>query len=228
MYKFNEMPEVERPYERFFQIGASALTNSELLAIILRNGVMGKDVIELANDILNLCDEGRNISKFMGFDVMDFRKIKGVGRVKAAQLVCIGELARRIHLSNAVKNLSFNNANSVAHYYMESMRHLSYELFMIALLDAKNRLIKDIKLSTGSATATVVSPREVFSHAIKYNAINIIALHNHPSGDCSPSTEDIKITDNLCKIGNMMGIKLIDHIIIGDNCYYSFKEKGNI
>ena len=224
----NEIPCTERPYERYEQIGASALSNSELLAIILRTGAKDNDILSLVAEIINLCDSGRNIARLVNIDENELLSIKGIGRIKAAQIICIGELAKRISLSKAEKNLSFCYAKTIAAYYMERLRHFQQERFVLAMLDAKNKLIKDEIISIGTISSTLVSPRDIFKTALRYNAVNIIVLHNHPSGDSRPSKEDIDITGRLVSAGNILGLKVLDHIIIGDKEYYSFKEKGMI
>lgn len=222
------IPNTQRPYEKCEKFGVSALSDSELIAVILRSGSKDNDVLSLSNDVLKLCDEGKNISRLLNLSEADLRTIHGIGKVKARQLVCIGELTKRIALSKAEKNLSFSRAETVADYYMEKLRYLQQEHFVLCMLDAKNRLIKDKVISIGTVTSTVISPRDIFKEALKHNAVRIIVLHNHPSGDPAPSPEDIEVTNRLVKIGELLSLPVLDHIIIGDKEYCSFKEKGII
>lgn len=223
-----ELPDLEKPYEKCKKFGATALSDSELIAVLLRTGTKDHDVLSLSNDIIRLCDNGNNLSKIVHFTENELCKIKGIGKIKAIQIVCMGELAKRISLSKAQKSLSFCNAHTIANYYMERLRHLQQEHFVVAMLDSKNRLIKDKVISIGSVNATIVSPRDIFKEALKYNAVSIIVLHNHPSGDSTPSSEDFDVTHRLVRAGNLLSLQVLDHIVIGDREYYSFKEKGII
>lgn len=222
------IPDNQRPFEKYQRSGASSLSDSELLAMILRTGSKDHDILSVSNDIIKLCDEGKNLSSLIRLCEQDLRSVKGVGRIKAAQLICIGELAKRIAWSKAERLLSFTDPGTIAEYYMERLRYLQQEHIVISMLDSKNRLIKDKVISIGSVNATLASPREIFKEALKYNAVSIVVLHNHPSGDSAPSKEDVEITDRLAKVGSLLNLKVLDHIIIGDREYYSFKEKGII
>lgn len=222
------IPDTQRPYEKCEKLGVSALSDSELIAVILRTGSKDNDVLSLSNDVLRLCDDGKNISRLLNLSEADLIALNGIGKVKARQIICIGELARRIALSKAEKNLSFSNAETIAEYYMEKLRYLQQEHFILCMLDAKNRLIKDRIMSIGTVTSTIISPRDIFKEALKYNAVRIIVLHNHPSGDPTPSSEDIEATNRLIKAGELLNLPVLDHIIIGDKEYCSLKEKGII
>ena len=153
-------------------------------------------------------------------------KIPGIGEVKAVQLLCIAEIAKRISNMQAKVNLSFQNPDSVAAYYMERMRHRETEQLILILLDAKNRMIYDEVISVGILNATLISTREIFIKAFKEEAAYIMILHNHPSGDPTPSRQDQQITNKIKEVSILVDIPLIDHIIIGDNRYISFKQKG--
>lgn len=225
-FTIKDLPNTERPYERFNLMGVGFLSNSELLAIILRTGSKDRNVLDLAREVLKLCDDGNDLSALMNLSKTALLKIKGIGNVKAAQLLCIGELSKRIATSKARARLKFDNPKSIADYYMENMRYLEQENFVLVMLDAKSKLICDKHISIGSISSTIVSPREIFKEALRCNAVSIVVLHNHPSGDSRPSNEDVNVTRRLFELGNALGIGLVDHIVIGNGEYYSFKEKG--
>ena len=154
-----------------------------------------------------------------------FMKIRGVGKVKTIQLLCILELSARLAKAEARKTLCFRNPSTIAGYYMEEMRHLSQEHMKLLMLDTKSNLIAEKNIYKGTVNASLVEPREIFVEAVKREAVSIILLHNHPSGDPAPSREDLDITGRVAEAGKIMNVSLTDHIIIGDHCYYSFKEK---
>lgn len=214
-----------KPYEKCINKGVSSLTDAELLAVIIKTGTKGISSIELSESILN-ANENAGILSLMNLTVSQLMKIKGVGRVKAIQVQCIGELSKRISKSSACKRLNLNSPSATADYYMEEMRHCTKEQLIVVMLDTKCRLIHDTILSIGTVNASLITPREVFLEAFKYNAVSIIILHNHPSGDSTPSNNDIMVTKRIKESGELLGIHLIDHIIIGDNNYTSLREKG--
>ncbi|MBQ9135895.1 MAG: DNA repair protein RadC [Lachnospiraceae bacterium] len=216
-----------RPYEKFMQFGAEYLTESELLAVILRTGSKDADAEGLAEQILEMASYGRQ--GLLGLHRISMERllqIKGVGKVKAIQIKCVLELCTRMAKAKAEEHLTFNRSGSVAAYYMETLRHRDRECVLLLMLDTKGRLIKETELSKGTIKASLLSPREVFVEALQASAVNIILLHNHPSGDPTPSREDMEITAVIAELGQKLDIPLIDHIIIGDNRYISFKEKG--
>lgn len=216
-----------RPYEKMMQFGAENLTEMELLAIILRTGTKEKNAEELAGQILELTAfETMGFTGLHRISLQQLRGIHGVGQVKAIQIKCVMELCTRVAKSKAKDNLTFQKSGSVASYYMESLRYKKQECVMLLLLDTKGHLIKETELTKGTVKASLLSPREIFIEAVKAEAVNMILLHNHPSGDATPSPQDINVTAKINELGNKMDIPLIDHIIIGDNTYYSFKEQG--
>ena len=146
--------------------------------------------------------------------------------VKAVQLKCMAELSLRLAKATRWDKLHLANAASVASYYMEQLRHEPKERLLMSMFDAKCSLIGDTILSVGTVNASLISPREVFITAMNYKAVHIILLHNHPSGSPCPSNQDVLVTEKLWECGELLGIRLSDHIIIGDNKYYSFREKG--
>ena len=158
----------------------------------------------------------------------ELMKIKGIGRVKAIQILCVVELTKRMSKAVGNKGVFFNTPDSIADYFMQEMRHLDTEQVTLVLLNLKNKLIKEIRLSKGTVNAALTTPREVFIYALKYEAVNFVIIHNHPSGDPTPSKEDIRLTNRLKECSKIVGINLIDHIIIGDNIYTSLGEMGLI
>lgn len=216
-----------RPYEKFMRFGAEGLTESELLAVILRTGNRDEDAEKLAARILDMASYGKHgLAGLHQLSMEQLLQIKGIGRVKAIQIKCVMEFCTRVARAKAREGLSFTRSGSVAAYYMETLRHRNRECIFLLMLDAKGHLLKETELSRGTVKASLLSPREVFVEALKTEAVNLILLHNHPSGDPTPSREDMSITANIAKMGTMLDIPLIDHIIIGDNKYISFKEKG--
>lgn len=219
-----ELPDSEKPYEKFLQKGASGLSDAELLAVILRSGSKEKSAIGLAQEIL--CKEQKNLLNLHQLSMDDLMKIPGIGQVKAIQLKCIAELSKRMSQTIYRKNLQVITPKTIADYYMEQLRHDTTEKLLLAMFDAKNHFLGDEILSVGTVNSSLVSPREIYLKALQRQAVNIIILHNHPSGDATPSDEDFRTTKRVAECGNMLGIYLADHIIIGDNNYTSFREKG--
>lgn len=215
------------PYEKFVEFGPQSLTESELLAIILRTGTKEKSALQLAEEILSLPQTNR--TGLLGLYDLPLEKlmsVKGIGKVKAVKIQCISELAMRINTASAKNGLIVHKPSTVADYFMEKLRHRKKECVVVACLDAKGLLMKEIELSSGSVNMSLISPRDVFLEALRYESVNIILIHNHPSGDPTPSSCDINVTHNIEKMGEQLNIPLLDHIIIGDNCYFSFKEES--
>lgn len=221
-----ELPMSERPYEKCEKYGAAALSDAELLAVILRTGTKEQRVIDLAVNILNYSTICPGLLGLNYLTMKDLMSIKGVGRVKAIELLCLTELTKRMSKQMRRESIKLLTPESVAGYYMQDMRHLTNEQVLLVMLDSKNRIIKDMIISEGTVNASIMPTREVYVHALKYEAVNIILIHNHPSGDPTPSAEDIRVTKRLVEAGNLIGISLMDHIIIGDNRYVSLKEQG--
>lgn len=214
----------EQPYDKFKTLGPENLTDAELLAIMLRTGTRGKTPVDLGKDVLQLFGEKWGLLGLHHFSLRDLTKLQGIGEVKAIQLLCIAEISKRISHMQAERKLNFANAKSVADYYMERLRHLEQEQCILVLLDGKNRLISDCMMSLGTVNTTIVSPREIFIRAMKEEAAYIIILHNHPSGDANPSRQDRLMTHRLKEVSELVEIPLLDHIIIGDNQFFSFKQ----
>lgn len=222
--RIKDLPAEARPYERCFSCGPKVLTDAELLAVIIRTGANGVKSVELAEEILHLAGS-QGIMGICSLSVKELMSIKGVGMVKAVQIMCIAELSRRIAMAQRREKLNFQTPKAVADYFMEEMRHKEKEELKILMLDAKSGLIAESTVSTGTVNFAVASPREIFLEAFRYKAVSIIMMHNHPSGDPTPSQNDFICTKKIREAGELIGISLIDHIIIGDNKYMSFSEK---
>lgn len=226
MKRIKELNFEERPYEKCERFGAEHLTDAELLAILLRTGTKGENSLELAKKILYQSCEKRGLISIHNWSLEQLMKIKGIGRVKAIQILCLSELAKRLAKETAEKQLDFNTPSTIAQYYMEDLRHKKQEHMKLLLLNTKSRLISEKDISVGTVNAAIISPREIFVEALQKSAVYIILLHNHPSGDPTPSMEDVQLTIQIKEAGELVGVELLDHIIIGDNCYTSLKEKG--
>jgi len=220
-----DLPKEQRPYEKFLLSGANALSDAELLAIILRTGTFGTSSITLADEVLDCHDGFKGLIGLQHLSMKQLRDIKGIGEVKSIQIKCIGELSRRIAKAIAKERLSFTHPATIASYYMEDMRHQEQEILLGVMLDTKNSFLGDVELSKGTVNTSLISAREIFLQALSHQAVNIILVHNHPSGDPTPSAEDIKVTKQISNAGELVGIKLLDHIIIGDQKYISFNEE---
>lgn len=218
-------PEGERPRERLLQYGAQHLSDAQLLAIILRTGGGGRSALDLAIEMLQAFGGLRHMESASSGE---FRPFKGMGNAKVAQLKAAFELGRRLCGQPYERGPVFSSGHDVYLYYLQRMKNLSKEVFHCALLDAKNRIIRDCRVSEGTLTNSLIHPREAFRDAIKESAASVIFVHNHPSGDPVPSREDILITSQLAEAGKIIGIRVLDHIIIGDDTFTSMREKGYI
>lgn len=224
-----DMPAQDRPYEKCLEFGPENLTDAELLAVILRTGRQGSSSLELSYEILRLAQSRREgLSGLYHLSIPELMEIRGVGKVKAIQLKCIGELSRRTARQKAKERLSFQAPDTIADYYMEELRHLEQEVLLCMMLDSKNHLLGEKRMFLGTVNASLVSPRELFLEALRFQAVNIILVHNHPSGDPTPSQADVLITQRVQQGGELLGIHLLDHIIIGEHAYTSFREKESL
>lgn len=215
----------ERPYEKCLEHGAVSLTDTELLAVLLRTGVKGLDVLELAKHILGPDCGEQGILNIHNLTLEQLQTIKGIGTVKAVQIICLSEFAKRLAKASAKDGLTFSLPSSIAEYYMEEMRHQKQEHMKLLMLNTKSKLLGESDISKGTVNASLISPRELFIEALNKQAVSIILLHNHPSGDPTPSKTDFLLTKRVKEAGDLIGIELLDHIIIGDNCYISFAEE---
>lgn len=226
-YTIKDMPENERPREKLVKYGVKNLSNSELIAIIIRTGYGNYTALDLSYKILNLDKNGmRNLANIT---IEELLEIKGIGNCKASQIVAAIELGKRISAYKCLdEKVQVNSPQVVSNLFMEEMKYFKREHFRILILDTKNKIISMEEISIGSLNSSIVHPREVFNIAIKKSANSIILLHNHPSGDPNPSKEDINVTFRLINAGEILGIKVLDHIIIGEDIYISMKEKNII
>lgn len=220
-----EMPKTERPYEKCERKGAKSLSDDELLAVLLRTGTHGENALDLARRILYHAGEP-GILGLHQFSVERLMMVRGIGKVKAIQLSCISELAKRLSKACYQEALCFANPGTIARYYMEDMRHEKQELMKLLMLNTKAKLVGETNISKGTVNASLITPRELFIEALQKNAVSIVIMHNHPSGDPTPSREDMLTTKRILDAGALIGIELLDHIIIGNNCYVSFREEG--
>ena len=210
----------ERPREKMLLNGANCLSDAELLAIIIRTGTKELNAIQLGQAIIDKAD---NIRYLQDLTFEELKSINGIGQTKALQIKAALELSNRIASYKPLK-YRIKNPWDIYKYYMESLRYQYKEIFKVVLLNTKNEIITDVDISIGTLNSSLVHPREVFREAIRRSSNKIILLHNHPSGNCEPSKEDKSITNRLKDCGELMGIEVIDHIIIGDGVYFSFKE----
>ncbi len=217
----------ERPYEKLETLGPDALSNAELLAVIIRTGSRNETSVTLAQKVLSHYSAEKGMAFLNDLSLEELRSVKGIGKVKALQIKAVMELSKRLSSTMIMGNrIAVTSPVEVSKLLMEEMRYLKKEVFKIILLNTKNHVIKNVNVSMGSLNSSIVHPREVFSEAVKAGCSGILLVHNHPSGDPEPSREDIDTTERLVKAGAILGIKVLDHVVIGDGRYISFKEKG--
>lgn len=221
-----DLSETERPYEKGIKLGVSALSDAELLAVIIRSGSKNNNALDVAYKILDAHNVHKGIVGLNFLQESALTDIDGVGKVKAMQLLCLAEFSRRMSKALYKPFVTFSSPSSVADYFMESTRYLEKECVYLLLFDTKHHLLKEIKMSEGTVNRALISPREVFVEALKYEAVYIILIHNHPSGDPTPSRDDIIFTERVYEAGQLIGIELSDHIILGNCCYISMAERG--
>ncbi|MFH1053807.1 MAG: DNA repair protein RadC [Candidatus Woesearchaeota archaeon] len=214
--RIKDIPLQNQPRQRLLVDGVEVLSEAELLAIVLQNGTKEENVIDMSNRLL----AKHSIDKLSECSLTELKDIPGIGDAKAMQILALFELSKRVK-RGSIAGKVVSNSEDVAKYYMEKLRDKKKEHFIAVFLDSKNKIIKDEVISVGTLNASLVHPREVFKEAIKHSANSIILVHNHPSGDCGASEEDLKITKVLKEIGDSIGIKLVDHLIVGDDKYES-------
>ncbi|MGC4073028.1 MAG: DNA repair protein RadC [Nibricoccus sp.] len=225
-----EMAASERPQERLQRLGPAALSDTELLAMLLRSGTRGHDVLSVATRLLA---EAGSLAHLITWRETDFRRLKGIGRVKALQLLTVMEIARRILLQQASEDPILDRPALIAAHFDPITLGLQIEKFWVLCLNRKNRLIKRVEITSGIATASLAHPREVFREAIRESAVTIVCVHNHPSGDPQPSAQDMQVTRQLREAAKTVAIELADHVIVGRKIndpaglgYYSFRAAG--
>jgi len=216
------MPIDKRPREKMIKYGSKSLNTEELIALIIRTGSKTDTAISLANNLMN---KTAGLKGMIAFTPEEFMQYKGIGKAKSTQLCAVIELSKRINRCNFQGEISINGPEDVASLLMSEMRHFKQEHLYALLLDVKNKLIAKLLISKGGLASSLVHPREVFKPAIKKSSASVIVVHNHPSGDPTPSHNDIEVTNNLFSAGEVLKIKVLDHVIIGDGRYVSMKEK---
>ena len=222
----------ERPQERLEKHGAGALSDTELLAMLLRSGQKGLSVVGMSQQLIT---EAGSLAGLTRWREADFRRIKGIGRVKALQLITVMEIARRVLGAAADPNPVLNRPELIHRHFQAQTAGLAVEKFWVLCLNRKNRLIKQVEVTSGTATSSLAHPREVFREAIHHGATAVVCVHNHPSGDPAPSAADVQVTRQLREAAKTLDIDLLDHVIVGQSSsdprgtgYYSFRESGVI
>ncbi len=221
--KLKELPISERPYEKLEKYGSERLTNAELLAIIIKTGTREETAVHLAQRVLKMNDGSRkdDLTFLQDVSISDFKKIKGIGRVKAIQLLAVIELAKRINKPININEIKIKNTTDIANLLMNELKNEKREKVKLILLNTKNVILKIKDISYGGTNFAYIDPKDILYEAIKIQAPKIILVHNHPSGDITPSKADYLITDKIYEAAEIMGIELLDHIIIGNNNYES-------
>lgn len=220
-----DLPAEERPREKLQTLGPEALSNPELLAVILRTGTSRESAVHLAERLIS---KSGGLRCLPDLSLEELQEFHGIGLAKAVQIKAALELSKRIATTFQENETSVTSPRHVAELFMEELRYKKKEYFKLVLLNTKNKVIAKEEISVGSLNASIVHPREIFTLPLKKSAASVILIHNHPSGDPTPSQEDLAVTRRLVDGGNILGIEVKDHIIIGDGCYLSFKEKGLI
>lgn len=223
--RMREIHESDRPRERFLRQGPESLSNQELIAILLRTGTRNESALSLANRILIHFEK---LHALKHASVQEMMEIKGIGEAKAIQILAAIELGKRLAQKELDEKLTIRSPEDAANYLMPLMTSLQQEHFLALFLNVKNQIIHQQTIFVGSLNASIVHPREVFRVAIRRSAASIIVAHNHPSGNPSPSPEDIDVTRRLIEAGQILGVDVLDHLIIGDHQFISLKEKGYI
>lgn len=224
--KIKELCAEDRPRERLCRLGAAALSNAELLAILIGSGTREKSALRIAEDLVREDGLYRRVARW--HRVQEFSNIRGLGDARASRILAALELGRRVACASAVETEHITSPGDGAQYLMGRLRNETHERFVVLLLNTKNRIIRTEQIAEGSLNSVTVHPREVFAVAVVAHAACILVAHNHPSGDPRPSSEDRELTRVLAQAGDLMGIPLLDHLVIGDGVYYSFKEHGEV
>lgn len=221
--KIKELANNQKPRERLLNNGPTHLSDGELLAILINTGRKGFSSLDIANELLKSVE---SLKQLKALSINDLNKVKGIGLYKALILKAAFELGERMHSGSLDEKIQITSPQDVANFMMGKMEHLTQEKFIVLFLNSKNVVIKQKTMFIGTLNSSIVHPREIFSEAIKCASNAIVVLHNHPSGDTTPSKEDISATNRLRECGEILGIDLLDHIIIGDHTYMSMVEDG--
>lgn len=223
--KIPDWPKDERPRERAIKRGIGTLSDAELLGVLIAKGTKEKTAIDVARELVFKYGSLRNLSSR---SLAEYSTVKGIGEAKAVIIGAAFEISRRVQSQKDSQKVIFKCSQDVAGYYIPLLRDLKKEIFKVALLDGANKLIKDITVSEGTLTTSVVHPREVFRDALIEGTAGVVLIHNHPSGDPSPSEDDVNITKQLVEAGKIFGIKIFDHIIVAQDKFQSFADDGLI
>lgn len=224
--KIKDMAEWERPVEKLAVLGCDSMSDSELLALIIRSGTRDESALDVADRILR--GSGCGLRGLADVEAEELMTCDGIGRTKASAIIAAVEIGRRIAKSEGIYRGRISSVNDVADIFMERLRYLKKEKFEIVILDSKGKIISIENISVGDLSSSPVHPRETFRTAVKRSGSAVILVHNHPSGDPEPSKEDLDITRRLVEAGNILGIAVLDHIVIGDGSFCSMKARGII
>ena len=224
-HTIKQWPAADRPREKLLDNGADSLSDTELLAIILRTGdaSTGQSALDHARLLIS---EFGGLSGLDQASAAELAALKGIGPAKIAQIKASLEIARRLSRKKWDPGQPLRSSEEVYHHFRERLQKEKRELFYVVLLNNKNKKIRDVKISEGSLTASLVHPREVYNPVVRDSAAAVIFVHNHPSGDPLPSPEDVEITRRLKEVGDIMGVRVLDHVVIGGDRYYSFSDRG--
>ena len=214
----------DRPREKLLDKGAETLSDAELIAILLNNGTKSKSAVELARDLLSACNN--SLHDLGKRSLADLKKIKGIGTAKSVSIIAALELGRRREGLLPAGKTVVRSSGEIAGYLKSTLRDLSYEVFAVLYLNRSNKILRFEIISRGGITGTVADPRVILKRALEEGATSIILCHNHPSGDPTPSPEDRTLTTRLRESGDLLGIRLLDHLILGDDRLYSFADQG--
>lgn len=222
------LPESERPYERCARYGAKVLTDAELLAVIIRSGSMEMNSVQVARQILMKDPNHPNLTGLYYLNRKQLLEIPGIGQIKATQLQAVAELSKRMAGMELEDGMILKRPSMLAEYFMKELRYETQECVYAVFLDQKCSLIQTTLITRGTVNASLISPREIFLEALSWKAVHLVLIHNHPSGNVIPSQEDHFVTKQVREAGQLLGISLLDHIIVGNSGYYSFAETHNL
>lgn len=222
--RMKDLPATERPRERLLKYGAESLSDAELLAVVLGTGTKGMNIVTVSRHVF----QKMSLKKLSRSPAAELMKIPGIGQSKACQIISVFELSRRLEIYSEEPKRKIKDPEDIYKYIYPKIREEKQEKFIILCLDTKNQIISDITVFVGGLDFSIVQPREIFKSALLESAASIILIHNHPSGDPTPSREDIIITNRVIESGKLLGVHVWDHLIIGDGCYISLKEKEYI
>ncbi|MDR1496238.1 MAG: DNA repair protein RadC [Clostridiales Family XIII bacterium] len=224
MPRIKELPQSERPRERLISHGAGALSNQELLALLIGSGVKGESAMALALNVLGHTDEGIAWLRIASSE--ELSRITGIGAAIACRISAAVELGKRMSENRVAERIRFDSPDDIALFFMEDLRYEKNERFKVLMFNVRGEMMGRELISVGSISSSIVDAREVFRPAVRRGAASVVLVHNHPSGDPSPSPQDIDVTVRLVDAGEVLGVKVLDHLIIGNGCFTSFRRKG--